>query len=251
MPEREAQRGIYRYRLLWRYKIPLSICLLVGLGVWAYLYHSEVNTQSWINSLHDENSDKRSSAAQKLAHFGYRGIDPLIQALQDTDAPVRARAALSLGEITRTIRETESALSRVVEALIVALHDNSAFVRANAAESLGTTGSQQATEPLIEALADNDIHVRVAAANSLIATPSPHAVSALIEAAKSGKEEDPARALVKIGAPAVDGILDYLRSEAVTGKPNWRLIKILGEIKDPRSVELLIGNCSPLITVER
>jgi hypothetical protein len=74
-------------------------------------------------------------------------VEPLINALSDTNADVRSNAATALGKLGDV---------RAVEPLINALSDTNADVRSNAATALGKLGDVRAVEPLIPLLKDTD-----------------------------------------------------------------------------------------------
>jgi hypothetical protein len=89
-----------------------------------------------------------------------KDVTGLIRVLEDKnlDSDVRARAALGLGEIGDT---------RGVDPLIQALQDEDSFLRRMAAVALGNIGDARAIEPLTKALEDEDSLVRQAAAEAL------------------------------------------------------------------------------------
>jgi len=89
-----------------------------------------------------------------------KDVERLIEVLGDYDMQpkVRARAALGLGEIGDT---------RGVEPLIQALQDEDSFLRRMAAVALGNIGDTRAIEPLTNALEDEDSDVRRDAAKAL------------------------------------------------------------------------------------
>jgi HEAT repeat protein len=89
-----------------------------------------------------------------------KDVTGLIMVLEDKNlqSDVRARAALGLGEIGDT---------RGVEPLIQALQDEDSFLRQMSAVALGNIGDARAIEPLTKALQDEDSHVRQAAAEAL------------------------------------------------------------------------------------
>ncbi len=89
-----------------------------------------------------------------------KDVTGLIRVLEDKNlvSDVRARAALGLGEIGD---------ARGVEPLIQALQDEDSFLRRVAAVAVGNIGDARAIEPLNRALEDEDSLVRQAAAEAL------------------------------------------------------------------------------------
>lgn len=112
----------------------------------------------------DESPQVRLLAAAALAAGGDKGIEPLIRALEDVDADVRAQAAASLGALAAT---------QAVPALIAALEDTAVNVRQEAAAALGTLHNLDALDPLMRLLRDNQAQVAPAAADSLL-KPAPN-----------------------------------------------------------------------------
>ncbi|MBV7328162.1 HEAT repeat domain-containing protein [Chloroflexi bacterium TSY] len=117
-------------------------------------------------------------AARRVQKQKAQVIEALIQALGDSDWPVR-QAATSLGELGE-------ASPQVVEALIQALGTNYTDVRQEVVSSLVKLGeaSPQVVEALIQALGDSDWPVRQEVASSLgeLGEASPQVVEALIQA---------------------------------------------------------------------
>ena len=91
------------------------------------------------------------SAAAALAKVGEPALTPLVEALQDSQYPVRQAVALALGELKNT---------RAVEPLIGALGDDHEYVRQAAAASLSKTGDARAVQPLIGTTRDDNVLVR-------------------------------------------------------------------------------------------
>jgi hypothetical protein len=90
--------------------------------------------------------------------LGRRALGPLVRALEDDNAEVRARAAEALGALGN---------DRAVEPLIEALREPSELVRERAAKALGALGDRRAVGPLVEALSDADRYVKAAAGQAL------------------------------------------------------------------------------------
>jgi HEAT repeat protein len=79
-----------------------------------------------------------------------KAVPALIETLRDTDKNVRKAAALALADIRPDAREAVSALCEVV------LNDDEAAVRRRAAVSLGEIGTGEAVAALEEASAGDD-----------------------------------------------------------------------------------------------
>ncbi|MBI3945052.1 MAG: HEAT repeat domain-containing protein, partial [Armatimonadetes bacterium] len=145
----------------------------------------------------------RRSAAEAL----WRGkvkdggaVDPLIAALAERDALLRAFAAGALGV---------SGDARAAEPLLTALKDEESSVRAAGAEALGRLGAARALTPLAAALSDQDVVVR----------------------------RNTAEALGLLGPPALDALAPALQDG--DSEVRRRAARGLGEMKDARVVELL------------
>jgi HEAT repeat protein len=173
------------------------------------------------------------------------------------DSGTRGHAASSLGYARDR---------RALEPLLAALRDSAAFVRANAAEALGRIGDARAVVPLISMLDDSDGHVRLAAISALGTIGDARAVSSLIAVLKEGNsisDHQTVEALRKIGAAAILPLIAALdvkdssgRGEAVLGRiylkdddppEQWRaayalgsIAEALGRIGDARAVNPLI-----------
>lgn len=113
---------------------------------------------SLIQSLKDKDIEVRKCAIYKLGSFGVNGL--LIQVLKDQtqNSTVRVSAAFALGSLGN---------EEAVEPLIQALNDTDPNVRAEAAIDLGDIGDKRAVEPLIRALKDDNSRVRDYASQGL------------------------------------------------------------------------------------
>ncbi len=115
-------------------------------------------TVNLINALNDSNASVRANAALALGKAKVKATEPLVFALKDENSSVRASAAAALGDAGDW---------RDVNPLTQALNDSDASVRATAAEALGKLGYSSAKAPLIKALNDSDSRVRENAAQAL------------------------------------------------------------------------------------
>jgi len=174
-----------------------------------------------IAALKDEEPYVRSHAAEALGKIGdAHAVEPLIAALKEEKA-MRTSAAEALGRIGN---------ARAVEPLIAVLKDKETYVRKYAAEALGKIGTP-AVEPLIAALKDKATYVRDAAAETLGKIgwqPGKDEAGAVYWIAKRNWEE-----CVRIGAPAVEPLIDRLNYEAAAVA--W------GKIGDAHAVEPIIA----------
>jgi len=149
-------------------------------------------------------------------------VEPLIKALKGWDVVVRRRAAEALGEIGD---------KRAVEPLIEALKDSDKDVQKGAAKALGEIGDERAVEPLIEALRHIYYPDHIGWEDRYMGEFDDWIGDMHLQ----GVVE---RALVKIGEPAVEPLIQALKD----GYSHVRegAAKALGEIGDIRAVEPLI-----------
>jgi hypothetical protein len=115
--------------------------------------------QPLLYALRDENAAVRAAAARALGTRGKEApIEPLVEALKDREWRVRTAAALALGRLKN---------QTPVEPLLPVLHDENASVRAAAVWALGTLGKRAPMESLVIALQDKAWAVREAAVMAL------------------------------------------------------------------------------------
>ena len=153
--------------------------------------------------LNDNAESVRIHAAEALGKIeDARAVDPLTQALQDSNSAVRSTATQALGKIGKP----------AAESLIEALKNSDEDVRMYAAKGLGEIKDARAIKPLIEALR--------------------------IQTRWGGAEGSAAQALTDIGEPAVEPLSLMLKDS----DENVRLLATisLGDISDIRAVEPLI-----------
>jgi HEAT repeat protein len=172
----------------------------------------------------------------------------------DNDEYIRKEAAFALGKITDsqspiyTIKNentpledtsNESLNNLSLEKLITSLKDNNWGIRMNAAKTLVEIG-EPAVENLINSLEDNDWQVRWYAAEILGEIGDVRGIKPLIKLLNdnnNGVQSNSSIALIKIGKPCVDILIDNLNSK------EWQIrehiTEILGEIGDVRSIEPL------------
>ncbi|MFQ5810843.1 MAG: HEAT repeat domain-containing protein, partial [Armatimonadota bacterium] len=144
-------------------------------------------------------------------------IEPLIEALGDSDWTVQRRAAAALGPVSTVETEPEEpaerdALAKPIDPLIALLNAPQPDVRGAAAESLGLIGTVRAVAPLGEALADD---TRRAGAGPEIALaieriggpPAVNALSAALHHGDADVRELATATLANIGGSAATGPL--------------------------------------------
>ena len=180
-----------------------------------------------------------------------KDIKGLIKAMgYDNDEHIRKEAAFALGKITDsespiyTIRnentksEEESGIL-TVEELITSLNDDDWGIRMNSAKTLVEIG-EPAVENLINSLEDNDWQVRWYAAEILGEIGDTRSIEPLITHLNDknhGVQSNSSIALIKIGKPGVEILIDNLNSRQ--GQIREHTAEILGEIGDVRCIEPL------------
>jgi len=185
----------------------------------------------------------RQEAAIALGQIGSaEAIGALSTALGDENVYLRVRAVDALEQIGDP---------RAVEPLVTALQDEDAGVRARAAAALGNIGDPRAVEPLIAILQDEDRSidwwkVYWKAVEALGKIGDPRAVGPALNGwclrtdswSRDG-EKDVAKALGKIGTPAVEPLIAALQDK------NWCVRSCatvaLGNIGNPRAVEPVLA----------
>jgi HEAT repeat protein len=162
-----------------------------------------------ISSLKNKNEQPsiRWKAAEGLGELGdVRGIEPLIDALKDTDAELRWRSALALGMIAH-----ETAIDPLCASLN---NDDQKQVRLRAAEALGKFHSAASISALTSALSDVHPDVRATATLSLGEIRTDRAVSAILTALldpDATVRETAIGTLIKIGESAERSLSKWLR----------------------------------------
>lgn len=133
-----------------------------------------------LENLRSGGTQYRAHAARRLGELKDEGaIGPLTEALRDTEEQVRLAAIEALGQI---------GTSKVIEPLCWALKSQAWTERRAAAEALGAVGAAASVAPLIAMLADENAGAAGAAVQSLIAIGEP-AVEPLVELVRSTKAE--------------------------------------------------------------
>ena len=114
---------------------------------------------SWPHFSGPVSGDLWHSGAGALGKIGEPAVEPLINALRDSDDDVRLWAVVALGA-------TDD--KRAVEPLIKMLKDDEDDIRMRAADALGYIGDHRAVKPLRRALKDESQRVRAAAGHALV-----------------------------------------------------------------------------------
>ena len=186
------------------------------------------------------NSISPSIGVEPLVSMGSKAVEPIIKALESDDKGAWRCAAEALGRISDR---------RALETLIAKLLDNR--VGSLAAKALGQIRDERVVEPLISALRDGSEGVRYNAVKALGMIGDPRAVDPLVAVLRYGNTLVPiptigqdhrvlwhaANALVSIGEPAVEPLIDILSDE--DEQACCRAAYALREIGDPRAAEQL------------
>ena len=171
----------------------------------------------------------RNAAVLALRRIGPPAFPALTRELRSDEVLMRRGAAASL---------IGSKSSRVNGPLIAALADPDAEVRASAALALGWQGNVAAVPALIVALSDSSWEVVDSAVTAIgdIGLDAIHPLLAVLRSAESGVtvRYQVSRALAAMGRAAVPELTDAL-SDRSSSVATWSAVA-LGEIGDPRAV---------------
>jgi HEAT repeat protein len=188
----------------------LLICMLIcnPIGSGAFAQDQDVQFDRLMRMLNDPVPIYRKTAANALSYEGRRAVQPLINALNDTDQSVLEtviyslarlrdkRAIAPLSEVLQkqpiaSVRaEAASVLAEfddaeVVEALIKGLQDNDDVVVESAISGLGHfSNDERVVLPLIAMLANKNSQIRSAAATAMVEVNDRRVVSPLVAALK-------------------------------------------------------------------
>ncbi|MHC4314879.1 MAG: HEAT repeat domain-containing protein, partial [Planctomycetota bacterium] len=171
-----------------------------------------------------------ADAMGALAKIGEPAVNPLIEALKDSDAFVRVHAARALERVQD---------KRAVEPLCEVLKDADENVRSAAAIALGQIGDGRAAKPLTELLADKAHRPRQDAIDALIKLDRPATKSVLTALRDWRRRGFASYILAKTRDPhAVEPLLDDLKD------PNHNVRQGaavgLGALGDRRAVKPLV-----------
>jgi HEAT repeat protein len=212
---------------------------------------------------HSEPAQRRE-LVRRLAQFSAESArQPLLLALEDTDAQVRNEAAAVAGRVRlreavpilldwlddkepATRRAAAAALGaiaepRAVPALIRALGDGQGEVRRAAVVALAGLGSPDALVPLIGRVEDVDLGVRLEAIAALERQRDSRAVVPLLGAAADASAEVRAAAIGALGRIADARALPALTRALSDEAPDVQLAAAiaLGKLDDPAAVRAL------------
>jgi hypothetical protein len=185
-----------------------------------------------ISQLSDKDWRIREDGAIALGNLkDLRAVDPLIQALKDKDPAVRECVAEALGKLGDV---------KAINPLFQVLCDKEDDPQKRAAEALGKIGSP-AFEFLLIALNSPENRVRegaVIAIANMDGVKDTRIVNIMIEALREVDCVYVKKALIKMGNAVVAPLITKLKDPDISFRKN--AVDILGEIKDPHSVEPLI-----------
>jgi HEAT repeat protein len=153
-------------------------------------------------------------------------MGPFNRAINDEDMYVRSNAAI--------------VMFRMVDQLTKALKEKNNDLRLGSVSTLGTIKDVRSLAPLAEAMRDENQDIRREAAMAIGGIGDARGVSPLLEALKDpdgAVRREAAWGLVRIGERAVDPLLGAFDDGPAY---RWELVWALGEIKDERSVGILI-----------
>jgi HEAT repeat protein len=186
-------------------------------------------------AINDVDARVRASATSALREFGdARAVKPLIAALKDVNEQVRSSAANALGALGD---------ARAVEPLIAALKNVNEQVRSSAASALGNLGDERAARPLFAALTNEeaDLWVRSSAASALgkLGEVGFRWLLVAIEYGDPEVSNSVASALRELGESGFQGLLAALND--TNAKIRSSAAKALGLLGDRRAFEPLIA----------
>jgi HEAT repeat protein len=189
--------------------------------------------------LDDDHPTVRQKAAVVLARLGEaRAVIPLVGRLSDGSREVRMAALEALGELGD---------ARAAPAMIRLMTDSAEEVREQAIQSLGRLKARVAVAPLAELFEHglDPLRGRAAVALGQVASAPPAggpdpAVATLVAALSRDELRQPAREGLRLaGAGAVGPIAARLPS--ATGDELAVEVELLGELRDPRAVPVLLA----------
>ena len=197
-----------------------------------------------VNALKEQDATMRSIVAKALGKIGdKRAVEPLINALWDTtNFPVLESIVEALNKIDPDWSKSETA-KKLVSDIIIVLNNKrkSCWDFKRNIWVLGEIGDKRALKPLIRILKKRkDYKIRASAARALSKIGKP-AIEPLLKLLRSKNSEVrmlAAEALADIGDPAVDRLIDIL--ENIHSDIRKEAAQILGEIGNKRAIEPLI-----------
>ena len=186
-----------------------------------------------IAALKDEDWGIREEAAVALGESrDPRGVCPLIEALRDSDRAVKTAATTALTAIGEP----------AVVDLSYCLQDPDLSVQEAAASILSAIADERVIEPLETALLNQDWVVRMHAARAIGRLGNPGSVATLVLLLQDkvpAVRDDAVAALVSIGEPAVEPLVEALANQ------DWRIrlraTEALCVLKSPTAVKPLVA----------
>ncbi len=165
--------------------------------------------KAFVNQLGDTEVFRRTEAGGALVEMGPAAIDALIQGVSAENPQIREMSIWTLSEI-------KTPTARIVPALITSLADTEEKVRVVGSVALQNIG-EPAVPYLIDALTAPSADIRLNAAYALgeIGKPLETVMPALIKALTDTEwnvRRLVVRALIRIGPPAVDSLIEALNS---------------------------------------
>jgi HEAT repeat protein len=156
-----------------------------------------------IHSLSDKNNEVRKNAAEALGNIGdTKAVKSLILALGDHDYRVRGYAAEALQKIGNP----------AIDPLCEAIKDSNSDVRWCAAWVFGNIGDIRGVGPLIQTLQDSNPTVRCCVIEALqkIGIPAIHLLNKALEDTNPEIKKGAIETLHRIGKPAIDALVTAL-----------------------------------------
>ncbi len=191
-----------------------------------------------IAALKDKGEYVRLSAARALGQVGDpKAVAPLAAVLKDEHLDWRLRAW--------ALHALQSIGASAVDPLIEALKNADAFLKAKAAKALGEIGDPKAIKPLAESLRHPDGLVYLNSIDALAAIDDPKATAALIEFCADCalySRDTLARALAAKGQAVVPALVAAL--ETGNSQTQQVAVDALGQIGGARAIEALIATWS-------
>ena len=162
-----------------------------------------------VSQLGDTDVSRRTEAADALVKMGPEAVDALIEGISDENPQIREMSVWTLSEI-------KTPAARVVPAIIISLTDPEETIRVIGSVALQNIG-EPAVPYLIDALTAPSAEIRLNAAYALgeIGAPLDIIMPALIASLTDPEwnvRRLVVRALVRIGNPAVDPLIQALNS---------------------------------------
>lgn len=203
-------------------------------------YQDPRSVPACIAALDNHDAKVRRAAASLLGSMGdLAALEPLLKALFDPDAAVAGDAAYAIAKLGQP----------AMPGLLQVLQDAPAQARIAAADALGIIADTKAIPALVAALKDQDSYLQIAAAKALARIRHPSVIEPLVNALEDssnaaffyGVSDEASAALVKLGKPAIAPMLESLKRPATSGRGRLLIIRLLGELPDPRAVEPLVG----------